>query len=262
MISKKQITRTKSLFTDLNDKKQLENQIENLKRKLDEKEKTEELIEDLLHELRRVNREVKRISGSIITDNTSDDIKTLWALTNLLSMRMSTFDYEVNPQVLEDSVRYPIKIYPRIERVYKSLRSMYKDKKVDVKIKGNSLDRYKSTDLVDIALFIVIDNAFKYALENTPVVIGFEKIKKENTLRVKITNTAVLPDDDEMNNLTERTYRGRNTRNAVKGRGLGLNIFKKICEASGLSYGIYLNRNGATPTQGDFIVSIYFKNVF
>lgn len=246
----------------IEDSRNLSGEVKRLREHISSFEVKEAFIEDLLHDLRRVNRELKRLLGALIEDDSSDDIKMIWAFATFMSIRMSTYDYEVNTNMLEKSATYPVRIYSRIERFARVVKEMYRSDEITYRFKGSSQDRIKTTDLIDIVIFVVIDNAFKYAPSKSEVLIEYIKVVKDKILRVKISNEAILPDADEMNLITDRHYRGRNTRDFVKGSGLGLDIFKRICNIIGIDYNFNVIPSESDPNRGIFSVYLYFKNVF
>lgn len=248
----------KTSLNEYSETRKLKKEISQLTNQISTFQKKSDIIDDLLHELRKINCELKKNLGRLVGSDTDDVYQTIWAIATTLSIRMRTYDFEVNPNFMSCTERYPIKIYQRIERIYRSVQPSYQDKHIKVDLKGNNYDKFLSTDLIEIAFYIVFDNAFKYADKSSTIQIAFKTYLK--TLTVSISNECILPDDDEVDLLTERGYRGRNTRDSAEGKGLGMSIFSKVCKACGIEYHIKLYRNKMDPTTGKYELNLTFQN--
>ena len=86
-------------------------------------------------------------------------------------------------------------------------------------------DEYAVRQLVSILL----DNAVKYAVPNTPIAVSLEKTRKGVVLRTKNHCDPALA--DETGKLFDRFYRADPSRNAESGGfGIGLSIARGIAE--------------------------------
>lgn len=105
-------------------------------------------------------------------------------------------------------------------------------------VEGNS-------DLLKIVLNNLMDNAIKYAWNNTIVRISlFDKM-------IQIENCGTEISEEEISHIFERFYRGKHVGN-IQGNGLGLTLVKSICDLHG--FGIYITR----VEQNQTIVTIMF----
>ena len=98
---------------------------------------------------------------------------------------------------------------------------------------------------VVIALRNLIDNALKYGDLKKPVRVELTKTRK-STLLLKIINTGIKIDDDDLKQIFKPFFRSRKNSSRASGFGLGLTICKKIVEAHGGQ--LRLNSNDSQTT--------------
>lgn len=180
------------------------------------------LIDSLLHELRSINGDLKDCLDTINFDDNKDRI-SIWAQANLLLIRMEMYDFDINPLLFAGAEKYAIPILKRVEKVYKCLDNLHYSKNISIKLKGNTWLKYKANDIIEIAFYIIIHNAIKYAPEHTEITITF--IETRNTVKVVFSNYAELPEDSEIPNLTHRGYRELN---AINYKNRAISIVKNM----------------------------------
>ena len=197
------------------------------------------LLENTLHELRKINAQLKSAVELFTAEYNKDRgnfelLKNLctdiYATSNLLSIRFDTYDLEVNPNLNMSVVKSEIPIYKRIEKIYKCLSNRLNKRQVRLRLEGNSYKKFYASNVIEIALFIIIENATKYAMPNTDIIIKFDE--DDERLKVKFINWGIRPSPNEIQHLTERGFRSQivlNTK-SYEGRGIGLYLFKRICE--------------------------------
>lgn len=140
------------------------------------------VLNDTLHEVRKINNQLKssseQLSSSLKELNEEktkeiDDIrKNLLANCDLLSIRLNAYDMVVNPSLHENSLPIDIPIYKNVEKVYKCLHNYRKKRNVHVEMKGTSVSFYKARSIIEVGLFIIIENAIKYSPEGDTVNIS------------------------------------------------------------------------------------------
>lgn len=197
------------------------------------------LLENTLHEIRKLNNQLKNSVDIFLLetnktrydwDKIKDVCKDICSTASLMSIRFDYYDFEVNPTLNTNAIEIPIPIYKRIEKIYKCLTGRIAKKGLRVILDGKSYNLYNASSILEIALFIIIDNAVKYALEKTDIRIKFKEVG--NKLTVTFYNWGICPERSEQSLLTERGYRSKKIVDSQKyeGRGIGLFILKTICQ--------------------------------
>lgn len=233
-------------------------EIEELKQQVSDLKHKELLIDSLLHELRSINGDLKDCLDAINFDD-NKDIIPIWAQANLLSIRMKMYDFDINPLLFAGAEKYDIPIFKRVEKVYKCLDNLHFSKNISIKLEGNTWLRYEANDIIEIAFYIIIHNAIKYAPEHSEITIRF--IETGNTVKVVFSNFCELPDESELQKLTQRGYRGANAINGkTKGSGIGLYTMSKICNALGIVYLFDIQKDTARQNYGKFNVTLIFTD--
>lgn len=237
--------------TELTDKiSTLENEIRGLKDK-------EKAIDSLLHEVRQINGELKRNIDMIDFEGLSSEYMRIWAQANLLSIRLKTYDLEISPDKILESEKYKIPLYRRIHKIYRCLDAAHFERNVFIRLNGNSYLSYEANDIIEIAFFIIIENAIKYAIEGSTINIDFTQ--KGFTQNISFRNECILPDRDEISKLVDRGYRGNNAVGKTGGNGIGLYTLDRICRNQNISLEFRTNKRKADNT-GEFQVLMTFKN--
>ena len=232
------------------------------------------LLDDTLHEIRKINQQMQS-NISILYDTVNnlyvDDenrkklilntLKTLDANSTLLSIRMNAYDILFNPDSARKELDSMLTVYSKVEKVYKCLYPSRKDKNLEIILHGGSKKQFRLRYSIELAFFIVIENAIKYSPEGEQISIFFEDTL--NGLNVKFCNWAICPNDEEFNRLTERGFRSKKVANKTeyKGRGLGLFLLKEICETNQVNYQFSKEQNTKTisgQNYNQFVVTLSF----
>lgn len=232
-----------------------------------------ELLENTIHELRKLNTQLKasvsKLNQSISQlRNSSEYIDSLnldiYSISNLMSIRLDFYDLEVNPMLNLGLSKSYIAIYRKVEKVYKCLRNEAKQKNINIILNGESYCMFNAGNIIEIAFFIILDNAIKYSLENEPINVTFTE--NENRLILTFKNWGIRPGDDEIKKLTDRNYRSRIviSRNKENGRGIGLYLLNQICSVNDIKLKIYLgneNKYFDGYRYSPFNVEMKFENI-
>lgn len=242
-------------------------------KEVDTLHESQALLENTLHEIRKINNQLKN-SVELFTNEYSKNKFSFEKLNNLctdiyqnadlLTIRFDTYDFEVNPELNKNTIQIDIPIYKRVEKIYKCLGSRLREKGLRFRMVGNSYSLYHSSNVLEIGLFIIIDNAIKYSIPNDEVVTKF--VEDGDTLRLTFYNMGIRPGDDELRHLTERGYRGKKVVEAkeFEGRGIGLYLLNKICEYTGVILNIKIGNQDKYYDgyrYSPFMVELTFKNM-
>lgn len=219
----------------------------------------ENSIDNLLHEIRIINRDLKLSLDSMDFENMPDEILNIWAQSNLLSIRIRSYEFESNPNSIGNLSMFEIPIFKRIDKVSRCIRAARRDKKTHIYLSGESYHTFRTNDIIEIAFYIILENAVKYAEEGTDISINFTT--QRNDLLVTFQNKGLIPDNSELKNLRTRGYRGSNSTN-VTGNGIGLYTLQNICSALEIDLGVSCkNDNSEIANHGTFQIQLTFHNV-
>jgi len=230
-----------------------ENLIHDKEQQLEEKETVldlnRKLLDDTLHEIRKINNQIKvnihDLSKALDKHYIEDDgldkyihntLKTIEGNSTLLSIRMDAYDILFNPASAGKELDTMLGVYGKVEKVYKCLYPSKKEKNINVVLSGGSVKEFRLRNSIELAFFIIIENAIKYSPEGEQIKIAF--VEKTKGLDVEFINWAICPQNDELPHLTERGYRSKAITNKknYQGSGLGLYLLKQICQTNNVSY--------------------------
>lgn len=194
-----------------------------------------EVTRDLIHELKAFNDRMDSSLNVLLKALEYEDYETIRnttlsikALEELSTCRMELYEYLISPQSYESMASQGVSIYKEVEKLYKSINGGWSDQARIFKLTGNSYSRFKTKRIISVGLFIIIENAWKYTHPDEPIVIDFNEAN--STLELTITNWGPLIESSEIQQIYQRGYRGSEARKCdkIKGRGLGLDIAKRI----------------------------------
>ncbi len=169
---------------------------------------------------------------------TNDNFISMLELYNLMKYRLSLIG-TLPEQGYEKQF---IPIHSLLLKLIRILNYKAKNKKVSFSIDSTELKVY-GNDYLYLAFFTLIDNAVKYAPPKSSITFYFEE--KGKYLTVHVENIGPRLDEDEIDSITIRKYRGKYNTNTT-GNGVGLAVYKEICDRCNYKYKFktkYLNPN-------------------
>lgn len=237
-------------------KEELEKQEERLREIEEQFAVSKNLLDDTLHEIRKINNQIKantlQLSTTLEAISIEDDgidkhvhntLKTLDGNTSLLSIRMDAYDLTLNPASSGSEIEADLGVYSKVEKVYKCLYYNKKSKDLTIHLRGNTDRKYRLRNSIELAFFIIIENAIKYSPRGNEISINF--VEQGENLNVEFENLAICPKLEELPHLTDRGYRSEGARKLrdIKGNGLGLFLLKNICHSNNVKYQFIIKEN-------------------
>lgn len=210
-----------------------------------------ELIGDFIHEQKRINERIQKAidftqeivgrHNNSLDKHTSDLVLHNWitieALSEISNQRMELFEFCLAPEIFKGSGLEYIPPFKSIEKIYKSINSGFDKEARTFKMIGNSYGRFKAKRILPIAFFILLDNAWKYTLPDKSIDITFTEDRNKKQLIIEISNWGPWIEDEELPQLTLRSFRAKAAQSAVQnGKGLGLSIAKSIFEICNVDF--------------------------
>lgn len=260
--------------------------IEQLKDEYKEKEKKEQLtikelideddfidkktlIEDTIHELRKLNRDFKVQCEELISmidevknDELHQQSRKVFSLSQLMSIRLDTYDFGMNPINQLNKTKQPISIHKKITKAAKCLFAKATSNNVFIRWQGDSYSEFWANDVVELLPYILIDNAIKYSLPKKDVIIKFKE--DGQLLTVLITSYSLRPQRGDISKLFERGYRDPNAAHLKEGKGIGLYLANIICKYNDIDISIFLGNDTTAKDEyvyTEFNVKLVFKNI-
>lgn len=227
------------------------------------------LIEDTIHELRKLNRDFKvqceeliSMMDEIRNEELHQQARKVFALSQLMSIRLDTYDFGMNPINLLNKSKQPMCIHKKITKAAKCLFPKATSNNVYIRWEGDSYSEFLANDVVELLPYILIDNAIKYSHPKHDIVIKFEET--DQVLTVYITSCSLRPLNGDVSKLMDRGYRDPNAAYLKDGKGIGLYLANTICKYNDIDISISLGQNRETKDgyiYSDFNVKLVFRNI-
>jgi signal transduction histidine kinase len=206
-----------------------------------EKLRLRKIIDGLLHETRRINSEISTFCEELNRSvNESDSFKTsdladsISYASGLISSRLVFTDFELNPKSLGRQPKIRMSIYKKFDKAKRLLTKSARAKHCSLALKGNSFMEIEAIPALELAPFIIIDNAIKYSPSKQSIDIEFEDpLSKNCHTRVTVTSIGPLVTVEELPKIIERGQRGSYAKKLwVGGDGLGLFLVNTLAKTS------------------------------
>lgn len=230
-------------------------------------------LDNTFHELRKLNRRLKASVEWMIAslDNNFQSIDTsllkaskdIFAASQLITIRLSTYDLILNPNSSLNYTKSPIPIYKKFDKVARLLDYQAQESGAAILISGNSFSTYECNDMVELLPYLLLDNAIKYTMRGKDIKLEFSETGRR--LIVKVISFSQRPAEHELNNLFDRGVRSNNVTEKTPGQGLGLYIARYICDANNITINLKIGKKVETDQEGikysDFIVTLQFDGI-
>ena len=229
-------------------------------------------LDNTFHELRKLNGRLKakvewliaRLDDpSLQTDSyLIKNIKDIFAASQLITIRLSTYDLILNPSSSLNYKKSDMPIYRKFDKVARLLDYQAQENGTSIRIIGSSYSTYECNDMVELLPYLLLDNAIKYSMRNKEIKLNFTETG--NKLTVEVDSFSLRPVEHEMNMLLERGVRSRNVMEKTEGQGLGLYLARYICEANCINISFTVGKRIETyngTKYSDFIVTLVFEGI-
>lgn len=192
-------------------------------------------LRDCMHDLRNMGgyfnsmSEIIGIKHKNLAEN-DEDVRAMLALYDLINYRLN-----VNSEIQEfNNKKIKAKLYPLVKKLQVMMRYQAKKKKIKFVIDYEQENQVILSNNIYLVIFILMENAVKHSNENAEINIDFEE--DENYTVFKISNIGPYINENELDRLYERGYRGKNA--VSKGSGIGLSMVKQILEKHKYTYNL------------------------
>lgn len=231
-----------------------------------------EVLDNTFHELRKLNQQLKVQAEHLIYStnnfewNQVEEIKkfsqTIFSTSQLISIRLNTYDFGVNPNLSLYQERSPIKVHKKFLKVAHCLREYALNKQIKIQLIGESYSAIMANDILELLPYLLLDNAIKYSLIGRTIDVNFKEIN--NDLHVQIKSFSLRPHENELNRLVNRGVRSSRIESNIQGQGVGLYLANYICELHNIDMSFKLGKeryfDNALP-YSDFVVTLIFHDV-
>lgn len=213
------------------------------KKILDEKRAS---LDSISHEVKQLNASIKDHSDTILQTYHFDDdnniqldstdittlqekIRTIYVSSSMIASRFSLYDYEKNPQTLRQGKAYPCNIYGKFNKIRRILKG-YMRKTTNICMNGGSYLHIMAYPSFEMIPLLILENALKYSYtHNNNVNVEFCELDN-GQLMVSISSYSPYCSKEEIGQVFQKGFRGKNARKISDGSGIGLYFVKKLCD--------------------------------
>jgi signal transduction histidine kinase len=218
------------------DTKVVEHYVETFLKSLDDiGEFYKRLIRENIHEIRGINSGLYNAAYELqqrLEITHANDLlplsKNIVGLSQILTGRIDFMDFIANPSAVQ-APKVEFGIYKKFDKVQRCFRVTANNRKINLILSGSSIATVSGPPIFDLIPYLLIENAIKYALENTTINVICNDSSKRTICQIKSVGPEV--EKDEIDYLFEPEFRGKNARRTGKsGSGLGLSVLRRLVE--------------------------------
>ncbi len=226
------------------------------------------LVDFSLHEVRKFNRQIKRCSEEVLSkinkldvNYLEDKVKSIFASSSMMSVRLDIYDFEMNPDVIISNGKISANIYKKFDKARRVLSVFAKDSKVGFSsFKGNCYHEIEIYPVFDFLPFVILENAIKYSPQDQDICVEFEDEIAD--LTITISSMGPRNSSEELDEIFNKGSRGKNAQLVDNGGGgYGLYFGHLICDIHDIKMVVDSGRN-ITLINGieyaDFVVKLIF----
>jgi hypothetical protein len=199
------------------------------------KEKIDTEFRNLTHDLRAISNEIYH--NALAAREAVDELKnasvvtkidTVLAAQLMLSIRFDVIDYERG--LASGRPSELIEPYKKTEKVVRCFQNKINNKHLKRQIEGSCFSKIWGPPIFEIIPFVIMENAVKYAPQNTEILVKIEE--SEDKIFVRFDSVGPEVKDSEKKKIFEENYRGMAVRHSERsGSGIGLYAAKTLLES-------------------------------
>jgi two-component system sensor histidine kinase KdpD len=215
------------------------------------------LLDGLAHEFKTPLTSIRAATTALLEENVSDKTQQMELLTivDQEAERLSRLVTEATHVARIEAGKIDLnrewhQVDDLIGKVLAETEVLRDGRRVNVAIEGG-LPRVRiDSDLVELALRQLLDNALKYSPRRSAIDVS-AKVSGEK-LAISVHNEGEPLSEAEQSRIFDKFYRGQNVRRQVAGTGMGLSVARDILLAHGGD--VYLNASNQRGTE--FVLNI------
>ena len=216
-------------YTNTYKKQQIEDYLRpHLERANDVRNERDTLFKNLTHDLRAISTEIYH--EALAARDTAryakqfrlaEAIDLVLSSQQMMSVRLNIVDYESEPTI--SGTIEKISVFRKVEKVFLSFQRKLRVKKLTSSFTGTSFSTVSGPDILDIALFVLIENAIKYSPIHGDVVIHI--LEDDNDISISVESWGPCIAANEKLRIFDRGFRGAAAENSKRESGAGVGLY-------------------------------------
>lgn len=156
-----------------------------------------------------------------------DDLTTIYVTSQLIDKYTALTDSIASPNTLRSGRFRQRGLYKAFDKVCRIFRSKARSKRIKLKLYGNSYTEIRAYDSLDLLPFIILDNAIKYAIEDSEISIKF--VEDSKSIKIEVENIGCYITTEDQKKIFRKFVRGEKASVfSAQGSGIGLYLASKI----------------------------------
>ncbi len=192
----------------------------------------DELYRNLTHDLRGISNEIynqsliaRKLAERKRDGQTFRSLERVLAAQQMMSVRLDIIDYESGQAIKRGRGRIPV--FPKLEKVIHCFRRRMSAEKLRYRLVGRSFGETSGPDILEIAFWVVIENAIKYSPKERQ--INFLIDEGGDWIKVNVQSWGPCIANNERTRIFDRDFRGVAVRDKESRDGSGIGLF--ACKA-------------------------------
>lgn len=218
---------------------------------------TENLQEnELAHDIREINKQLKpqveKVREFFKRNRNLQGTREREAIAALqccemITKRLDVYDFYKNKSAI-DVFESRFNVHRVIMKVTKILEGKSRSGKVEIEI-GGSYCEITASKKIEVAFFVLLENAVKYSPPSQKVNVGFNE--SETMLIIEIENYGPQLEEDEVGCVFDYGFRGKRSKKYQRnGAGIGLHFAHDFFDYHGFSIHLTQNRSDTVSIKG------------